>query len=602
MVSTKKEKTKKNVRHFFSRRWLIAYGVIAVVLVVGGFAGYMWYYSTRVFPNIYVASQDLSGLSLPDSGSKLEAQIQTVANATVKLEVNKQSLEIHAADVGLTYDAKTTAINTYAIGRRSSIFPSMSEALVQIFYPRTVDYVISYDAEKLAKLVSDFAAKVDQPEVNAGIKVDNGQVVETSGAKGYRLDQDMAIKQIVSRWKLGSSDQILLERLVVTPLYLAGHTDNAIAQAKKLRQAKIKLSDGTKTYSPSQSELDSWINSEMVHQQIQAGVNAEAVKAWLNKITSQINQDPTESRLTLQNSTVSITVPGQDGRQLDVAKTDANVVKAVQDFIQNNKSDDTITIPAVIIVTKPQVNESNISSLGIVDLIGSGTTSFSGSPQNRVHNITVGAAALNGILIKPGEEFSTLKNLGKIDGASGYLPELVIKENRTEPEFGGGLCQVSTTLFRASMNSGLKITDRRNHSYRVGYYEPPVGMDATIYEGSPDFKFVNDTASNILIQSHVDGTKITFDIYGKKDGRTVQQTAPSVYDVVQPPDPVYVNTDTLPTGTTKQIEKAHAGSNASFTYTVLNADGSERNKQTFVSHYVPWQARYLVGTGPVATP
>ena len=264
------------------------------------------------------------------------------------------------------------------------------------------------------------------------------------------------------------------------------------------------------------------------------------------------------------------------------------------------KNDKTISVHAIIKTTKPVVTEDNIATLGIVEQVGTATTSFSGSPENRKHNISVGAQALNGVIVKPGEEFSTLKNLGKIDQTSGYLPELVIKVNKTIPEYGGGLCQVSTTLFRATMNSGLKITERQNHRYRVGYYEPPVGMDATIYEGSPDFKFVNNYANSVLIQSSVAGTKITFDIYGKNDGRRVELSTPSVYEVVNPPDSEYTNTDTLPEGTTKRIESAHPGASASFTYMVYKEDGSTLTKQTFVSKYVPWQAKYLRGTAKPA--
>jgi vancomycin resistance protein YoaR len=152
------------------------------------------------------------------------------------------------------------------------------------------------------------------------------------------------------------------------------------------------------------------------------------------------------------------------------------------------------------------------------------------------------------------------------------------------------------------MNAGLKITERQNHRYRVSYYEPPVGMDATIYEGSPDFKFVNTYPNSILVQSSVVGTKITFEIYGKKDGRTTEVTNPNVYDVVNPPYPLYTETDTLPVGTTKKIEGSHPGASASFNYTVFNADGSVINKQTFTSKYVPWQAKYLVGTAQPAVP
>jgi vancomycin resistance protein YoaR len=324
------------------------------------------------------------------------------------------------------------------------------------------------------------------------------------------------------------------------------------------------------------------------------------VQDWLNIISADLNQGPVEARLVMTDGKLSINGSGSDGKALDGSVTASKIKDAVQSFVVNQSNDKTISVIAIIKVTKPDVTEANLSSFGIIEQVGIANTTFVGSPDNRKHNITVGANALSGIIIKPGEEFSTLKNLGKIDQSTGYLPELVIKVNKTVPEYGGGLCQVSTTLFRAAMNSGLKITERQNHRYRVSYYEPPVGMDATIYEGSPDFKFVNTYTNSILVQSSVVGTKITFEIFGKKDGRTVNIPSPSVYDVVNPPDAEYTDTDTLPEGTTKKIESAHPGASASFIYTVFKSDGSVMNKQTFVSKYVPWQAKYLRGTAKPA--
>ena len=180
--------------------------------------------------------------------------------------------------------------------------------------------------------------------------------------------------------------------------------------------------------------------------------------------------------------------------------------------------------------------------MGLKELIGTATTSYAGSPSNRRYNIANGTKYLAGKLFKPGEEFSVVKSLGAVDATTGYLPELVIKENRTTPEYGGGLCQVSTTLFRAALNAGLKITERKNHSYRVSYYEREVGpgLDATIYLPSPDLKFLNDTPGWILIQGTVNNAKseVTFELYGTNDGRRSVVGKPVVYDITNPPDPI----------------------------------------------------------------
>jgi vancomycin resistance protein YoaR len=205
-------------------------------------------------------------------------------------------------------------------------------------------------------------------------------------------------------------------------------------------------------------------------------------------------------------------------------------------------------------------------------------------------------------LFSPGEEFSTVGSLGTIDNSTGYLPELVIKGDETIPEFGGGLCQVSTTLFRSVMNAGLPVVERRNHSYRVPYYERDgegnfigPGLDATIYDPWPDFKFRNDTSSHILIQGFVEGTKVTFELYGTGDGRKSVVDGPTILEETDPPEPVYTETNELPLGERKKIDTAHPGGVAVATYTVEYSDGRVE-EQEFKSYYRKWPEKWLVGT------
>jgi vancomycin resistance protein YoaR len=163
--------------------------------------------------------------------------------------------------------------------------------------------------------------------------------------------------------------------------------------------------------------------------------------------------------------------------------------------------------------------------MGIRKKIGHGESNFRGSPKNRIHNIHNAAGKFEGVVVPPGETFSFVKNLGPVDASTGYKEELVIKNHKTIPEFGGGVCQVSTTLFRAAVNTGLKITERRNHAYPVQYYAPQ-GTDATVYIPKPDLQFINDTPGYILIQPYFQGTILSFDIFGTSDGRQVETEGP----------------------------------------------------------------------------
>jgi len=291
-------------------------------------------------------------------------------------------------------------------------------------------------------------------------------------------------------------------------------------------------------------------------------------------------------------------VPPRSGRTVNEAKAVDNIVQELKRRRISTVHVESIELPVKITKSMGTIPD-NI--YGISELIGKATTPFTGSPKNRVSNIENGIKFLTGILIQPGEGFSTLDALGEVDDTTGYLPELVIKGDETIPEFGGGLCQVSTTLFRAVLNAGLPVSERQNHSYRVSYYEYNEdgnyigpGLDATIYNPNPDLKFKNDTDSTILIYGYVEGDKATFELYGTKDGRTVEIEGPETLTVIPAGNPIYIDTNALAKGSVRKIETAHSGGSVIATYKVTYPDGTIR-EQEFKSWYKKWPAKYLVG-------
>ena len=184
----------------------------------------------------------------------------------------------------------------------------------------------------------------------------------------------------------------------------------------------------------------------------------------------------------------------------------------------------------------------------------------------------------------------------EVNEKTGYFQELVIKGNKTIPEYGGGLCQIGTTLFRAALASGLPITSRQNHSYRVVYYEP-AGTDAAVYIPNPDVRFINNTNNYILIQVRIQKNLIYFDFWGTKDGRIASTTTPVVYNIVKPTPTKTIETTDLAPGVKKCTEHAHNGADAYFDYTVTYADNSTNTpiQKRFKSHYIPWQEVCLIG-------
>lgn len=252
-------------------------------------------------------------------------------------------------------------------------------------------------------------------------------------------------------------------------------------------------------------------------------LNTELVKKYIETLAQKINREPVNATLNMQDGKISVFTLNQKGIQLDNTSSTALLISYLTG--ETPASD----IQLAYSEKDPDISIDSIDNLGITSLIGEGHSNFRGSPKNRVFNIKVAVAKFNGMLIKPGEEFSFVKNLGPVDGEHGYLPELVIKNDKTEPEFGGGICQVSTTAFRAAIYSGLEITARKNHAYPVSYYNPQ-GMDSTIYIPKPDLRFINNTPGHILIQTEIVGTELIFRFFGTADGRKVTVDGPHILE------------------------------------------------------------------------
>lgn len=291
-------------------------------------------------------------------------------------------------------------------------------------------------------------------------------------------------------------------------------------------------------------------------------------------------------------------------------KTHKNGAKILSDefIIEVNSAIQTITenAPQKQVVLKEQVVEPAITlaqanDFGIEELIGEGISDYSHSIPSRVHNVILAASKFNGLIVPKDSIFSFNTNIGDISSTTGYQPAYIIKEGRTVLGDGGGVCQVSTTMFRAALNTGLPIIERTAHAYRVSYYEndSEPGFDATIFTPSVDLKFKNNTPGAILIETNIDKTNriLTFKIYGQSDGRTIEISPVTVWGVVPPPEPLYEDDPTLPAGVVKQVDYAAWGAKAKFDYNVYNADGNMTIDTAYYSSYRPWKAVFLRGTG-----
>lgn len=322
----------------------------------------------------------------------------------------------------------------------------------------------------------------------------------------------------------------------------------------------------------------------------------QPIEEFLDSLEERYNKPAENALFNFENGKVTAFQPEKEGVRI---KKDAALAQA-EAFIKTIPLyGNTMSILIADEMIKPEISLSSANNFGIVEMIGQGVSDFSGSIPGRIHNLTLASSRLNGVLIPKGETFSFNQMVGDISAQTGYKPAYIIKSGRTVLGDGGGVCQVSTTLFRAALNTGLPIVERVAHAYRVHYYEngSQPGFDATVFNPSADLKIKNDTPAYILIQTAVDknNNKLTFTLYGKKDDRVAEISNIRLWDVQTPPQPFYQDDPTLKKGVKRQVDWSAPGGKASFHYKVTRGEETIAD-QDFYSSFRPWRAVYLVGT------
>lgn len=584
-------KTKAAAILIFSFVAVVCFGVFFI-------AAYEKIYDGKIYPGVYIGQHSLSGATRDEAMKQIHSfQTRLEADGIIFTYKNKTMpmypVVVAPGDLDLTYelfslDPNETVKNLFAIGRSGALLENLMDQFKLFQKTANIPLSARIDDALLLQALKENFKELEIPSKNAELKISaNFEVFIIPEEKGIVPDYAVGITELYSRLQNISSDQIALSSKTDIPEIFARELSSKKVELEALfaTKSKITFSYNNEKWAVDKNTYKDWITLYGNNLSFTNGISEYIVK----NIAQSIEREPEEARFKLTSGVrVDEFKPSIEGVKIDYGKT---IALANEIFFSSSSGDDTVPIQTNIIL--PQYKTESINNLGIKELIGVGVSHFTGSPKNRRHNIAVGADAVNGILVAPGDEFSLVKTLGKIDGEHNYLPELVIKGDRTIPEYGGGLCQIGTTLFRAALASGLPITERKSHSYRVSYYEP-AGTDCTIYPEHPDCRFVNDTGNYILIQTRVEKDDLYFEFWGTKDGRTVSQTEPKIYNITKPPPTKYIETEDIKQGETKCTERAHNGAETDFDYTVTYPDGTVKEKN-FRSYYKPWQAVCLVG-------
>lgn len=447
--------------------------------------------------------------------------------------------------------------------------------------------------EKMDSFINEVAGAIEIPAIDPEIIVEGKRVKVIDGSDGTVVDATL----LETRLKKSYSELVSANIEVPTKTAKRQLGEEMLTtikgRAEKLNSStlnlgvedhKIKL-DGTKLVALLATDGENLLNTS-------------AIQEYVMGLGESLNTEPQDAKFEFDEGIVKEFSPGRDGLEVNVELTTTNILTGIQKLLSSESGGEVIEI--VVKRTPPQVTTDKVNELGIKERIGRGESYYAHSIPNRIFNVDLASSRLNSALVPPGEDVSFNKLVGEVSGATGYRPAYIISAGRTVLGDGGGLCQVSTTLFRAAMSAGLPILERWGHSYRVSYYElnSKPGVDATVIAPSKDFRFKNDTPGHILIQTINDpkNLHLVIEIYGTSDGRVATITEPKVWGITPPLPTVYQDDPTLPAGTLKQVDWSASGAKASFDYKVVR-NGETLQERTFTTTYRSWASVFLRGTG-----
>ena len=544
-------------------------------------------YKNKISPNVYLYRQDISGLSKKDFISFINSRKSVVDVITVY--IGNDTYKIDADTIDFHIDPEEYWNFAYAINKDYFKKP-LSLSMLSLNKKTDLLPIIDIDADALNSEIEKISIVFTTPPLFERVALVDGQIKIVSGKNGSGLDAERLRQDIVA--SLYSQKPEV--RVKVFPIETGLPEDekaSLIQRAEKLVGKNIVITLEKDEYIVPDTELVGLLNNGVVK-------NDTSFDLLTKQVSGVFEKDPKDSVFIFEGGRVSEFVPSEEGVQVDMNDFNKALITSLEELIDGEASSKTIGLNYTTM--PPKISTGDINNLGINERVGSGYSTFKGSIPSRIHNIRLAASKFNGVLISPGETLSFNKTLGDVSKVTGYQPAYIIKDGQTILGDGGGVCQVSTTLFRAALDAGLPITERRSHSYRVGYYEQgfPPGLDATVFDPSTDLKIKNDTEHYLLIQTMFNEkeNKLTFDLYGSGDGRIVTLSDPVITSSSPPPEDLYIDDPTLKAGVVKQIDYKAWGAKAHFNYKV-EKNGSVLFEKIFYSNYQPWQAKFLRGTG-----
>lgn len=564
-------------------------------------------YADKIHPGVTVAGVDLSGLTLGQAVVNLNANLTYGRLGQLHFSNGQDNWVYTPDDLGFSYDPVEVAKAAFDIGRGKGTMVNLGEQLKARNQGIDITPSIVYNQAKAYNVIQGLAAQTDIPLVEPNISLDSTTVNVITGQAGRTVDVQATLRNIEPFLLLQQSGNVPMVIKEQTPLSVNVEDTAQLAETILSQAFTVNPADDTAGQGPWTIEPEALASLLTIEQKSIEGnrtyaltLNRPALVAYISSIAPALQNDPVNARMMFNDDTrqLELIANAVAGGSVDIEKS----VDSILEKLQNGEHQASLVMQMV----EPAVKDtSTAAELGITELVAETTSYYYGSAAARIQNIRAAAANFHGVMVGPGEVFSMAEYLTDISLDNGYAEAPIIVGDQTVDGIGGGICQVSTTVFRNAFYGGFPIVERHPHAYRVGYYEQQsngwvdnslAGLDATVYVPLVDFKFRNDTPYWLLMETYPTDTSLTWKFYSTSDGREVDWWTTGITDVVTPPDPIYREDPDLPSGTIKQVDWPVNGATVEV-YRTVTVNGTVTLQDTIRTNYVAWPAGYTYGPG-----
>jgi vancomycin resistance protein YoaR len=582
--------------------WRTRIGAIAALaLVIAVFLAFQIAGRDNVRTGVHAFGVDLSGMTEAEARAALTEAVEERTSQPLVLIDGDRKWEVTAAELGLTMDIDGALDDAMDEGRsgfgpsRMALLWTLRDSPTEVAYDR-----IAVQGNLLDQDLARLEAEIFQEKIDPSLTLDTTTgPTYISAQLGRALDVEASRAAILNALANGN-EQVELTIVETEPLAWDDDYADARQRLANIWDAPIELVAADEVWTLGSDQVSHWIQ---VHQAEGPGKPAriETNQQWIDDVVNEIaiftNRAPKSSRVWWDVSGRLIeTVPSEPGTRLLWDESRALISDAFLGASNANRID----LPVEI--NNAPALPADLNALGISSNIGEASTAYGGGIAERVHNIELAASRLNGTIVLPGQTFSFNGEVGPTTVEAGFQIAYGIANEggklTTIPSEAGGICQVATTVFQPVFWQGYQIDERTTHSYWIPNYASNgyVGLDAAVDEATGlDFKWTNNSPTAVLIEAEADGEYFTVRLYGTPPPWSVQVESPKVENIEAADEEiVYQPSDMIPDGTTRQIERAQDGFDATVTRHVTQ--NGETRTENFSTSYGPSRNVVLVGS------